>query len=89
MTADTGPPHGTTSPYEDLGSLPDEIQIREDEPALDQETKRQVVFRRDRQNPKIGSWHYLDTGESFEGTPHRPLFDFLERLGSHPGAESV
>jgi hypothetical protein len=86
---DTGPPHGTASPYEDLGTIPDEIQIREDEPALDQETQRQIVFRRDRQNPKVGNWYYLDSGENFEGIPHRPLFDLLERLGNHPQARST
>ncbi len=76
---DTGPPHGTASPYEDLGTIPDEIQIGDDEPALDQETNREVVFRRDQQNPKVGNWYYLDTGEGFDGIPYRPLFDLLDR----------
>jgi hypothetical protein len=60
---------GTASPYEDLGAIPSEIEIWEDEPALDQETNRPVVFRRDRENLKVGNWFYLDTGESFEGIP--------------------
>jgi hypothetical protein len=86
---DTGPPHGTATPYEELGAVPKGIEVREDEPAIDQETKRQVVIRRDRQNPKVGSWYYLDTGESFEGTPYRPLFDLLDSLGNRPEAESI
>ncbi|MGH2749812.1 MAG: hypothetical protein ACRDK3_02890 [Actinomycetota bacterium] len=85
---DTGAPHGTASPYEDLGSIPDEIQIREDEPAIDQETERQLGLRRDRQDPKVWSWHYLDTEERFDGIPYRPLFDFLERVGKPPEAGS-
>jgi hypothetical protein len=69
---------GTASPYEVLGAIPSEIEIWEVEPALDQE----VVFRRARENLKVGNWFYLDTGESFEGIPNRPLFDLLERLRS-------
>jgi hypothetical protein len=86
---DTGRPNRTASPYEDLGAIPDEIEVREDEPAIDQETKREVVRRRDRQNPKVGSWYYLDTGEGFEETPYRPLFDLLEGFGNRPEAKST
>jgi hypothetical protein len=81
---DKGMPYGTVSPQEDLGPLPEGIEVRESEPTIDPETGHLLEFRPDPQLPGRGKWHYSDTGSLFEGRAHHPpntaLFEFLEQI---------
>ena len=81
---DKGMPYGTVSPLEDLGALPEEIEVREMEPAIDLKTGQLLDFRPDSDRSGRGKWYDTDTGSPFEGTVHRPpnvaLFDFLTQI---------
>ena len=82
---DNGPPFGTASPYEFVGTLPDDIEVRESVDTFDSVTRRLVDFDRkpiseDDLKPK--GWFFIDTGEySREIRPctktYKPLFDYL------------
>lgn len=81
---DTGPPHGTASPLEDLGAVPEGIELKEYEPSTDQRNGRPVAFDRPVSQGGRG-WYYLDTGECDQeiragSRTYRPLFDYLESL---------
>ena len=82
---DNGPPFGTASPYEFVGTLPDDIEVRETVEAFDRETRRLVNFDRkpiseDDLKPK--GWFFIDTGEYSQDiractATYKPLFDYL------------
>jgi hypothetical protein len=83
---DNGPPFGTACPYEEVGLLPDNIEVKSNVDTFDQKTKRLVAFNKekgDEDRPK--GWYYIDTGEySREIRPttatYKPLFDYLKPL---------
>lgn len=91
---DTGAPFGTANPYEDMGELPEGIELRENDPPVDVKTGRRVEWRReeDADSGIVSRWYYIDDGtpmEFSEDEPvfpvtatYRPLFDFLDRLES-------
>lgn len=79
-----GSAFGTVLPEEDIGILPEEIEIREYVSTFDLTTKRLVGF--DKPLSKGGrGWYFLDTGEpSGDIEPrtktYQPLFDFLKAI---------
>jgi hypothetical protein len=85
---DNGPPFGTACPYEFVGTLPDDIEVRETVDTFDSVTRRLVDFDRkpiseDDLKPK--GWFFIDTGEySREIRPctatYKPLFDHLMNI---------
>lgn len=82
---DCGPPFGTVRPQEEVGVLPDEIELRTHEPTVDQYTSRLVAFDRTRQEDKMKGWYFTDTNEYSRSIRpvarlYRPLFDYLKTL---------
>ena len=82
---DTGAPHGTAHPQEDMGALPDGIATSETIGVrYDIKTKRPVEFDR---SPGLNSagfrgWYFTDTNEvssEIRSTidSNKPLFDYL------------
>ena len=79
---DTGAPHGTAYPLEELRELPDEIELKENTPTEDSKTGRLVAFDKPVKDGGKG-WYFLDTGESSQdirptSRTYQPLFDWLK-----------
>ena len=76
---DTGVPHGTAKPLEDLGFiLPEEILLKAYLPGVwCNQTGREIQLRTDGER----GWIYVDTGEAASGYGHtrnnKELFDWL------------
>jgi hypothetical protein len=81
---DTGEPHGTAYPIEDLGIVvPEDIDLREYTETIDLTTGRKVTF--DRYFCRCGGWKFFDTGERSDSIQpfsemNMPLFQFLDNL---------
>jgi len=79
---DTGAPHGTANPLEDVGVLPDDLKLESDLGTIDSVTRRVVDFNRDQK-----SWYFVDTGEFSKAiravlVRNTELFDFLDAFKS-------
>ena len=88
---DVGAPHGTVSPQEDLGAIPDDIEVRRYTSTVDKKTDRLVAFDRSISRGGRG-WYFTDTGESSKDIDpvsrmYMPLCDYLMKTidpeGSH------
>lgn len=85
---DTGPPHGTACPLEDLGPLPEGILPAENLGMICQKTGRLLRWVPDQQDPHaLGNWIYQDSDEpipAYESrtvTVNNPtLFDLLDAM---------
>jgi hypothetical protein len=81
---ETGAPFGTVRPLEDLGAVPDDLQIAESLGSIDRRNGRSVAFDRPVAAGGRG-WYYLDTGKANQkiepqGLSNKKLFDWLEAL---------
>jgi len=79
---DTGPPFGTVNPKEELGMLPDDIELSEDIGTIDGISRRPVVFEKSRSEGGKG-WVDKETGEPSSrptSVPNKKLFDYLKKL---------
>lgn len=81
---DQGAPYGTVCPQERVEFLPDDIQLRERMPTVDQRSNREVEFDAPVVDGGLG-WYFIDTGEpSTEIIPvsstYKPLYDYLDAL---------
>lgn len=81
---DTGPPYGTATPLEDIGEVPENINLVERHGSIDQVTKRPVAFDKPIRGGGRG-WYFVDTDEASEdirpiSVHNDKLFGFLESL---------
>jgi hypothetical protein len=80
---DNGPPYGTVQPLEDLGAdLPENIRLSENLPGTwNRERTREVEWRPDEPEGKVGKWYFKGTDEVHLGGgcvhDNKPLFDWL------------
>jgi len=79
---DTGPPFGTASPYEFVGTLPDDIEVRETVDTFDSVTRRLVDFDKEVEEGRPKGWYFIDTGEYSRSirpctASYKPLFEYL------------
>jgi hypothetical protein len=77
-------PHNTCTPLEDLGPMPDEIEIRPHDPTVDRATNREVFFDKPIRDGGKG-WCFKDTGEPSEeirpiGQQNETFYKYLESL---------
>jgi hypothetical protein len=90
---DNGAPYGTAHPKEDLGPIPDGVELRENGPPVCKKTGRPVTWRNESQywydgNPSTGRWCYEGTDEPIPEYPesqavspvNTALFDYLKPL---------
>lgn len=89
---DTGAPHGTAYPIEDLGALPDGVSPREFLGNVCKKTGRSIVWDAERYHPirpeNKGNWVYVDTRETIPEYPesqalmldNKALYDYMLAL---------
>lgn len=79
---DNGPPFGTARPYEYVGTLPDDIEVRETVDTFDSVTRRLVDFDKEVEEGRPKGWYFIDTREYSRSirpctASYKPLFDYL------------
>lgn len=73
-------PYGTACPLEDLGPMPDNIEVNETSGPVDKLTRRPVSY-----DPDAKSWRFTDTNELDDNIhairiENQPLFDWLTQV---------
>ena len=85
MHHDTGAPYGTVHPREDIGVLPEGIELRENEPTVDPDNGRELAFDKPRSQGGKG-WYYKDTGEQKTSNScptsrdNKAMFEYLDTI---------
>jgi hypothetical protein len=81
---DTGAPYGTAFPLDEIGVLPDKIELYESLNDIDEKTGRPVAFDKPKAEGGRG-WFFKDTGEAGDiravYIENKDLFDFLDGVG--------
>lgn len=69
---DTGAPHGTACPKEELQAIPEDIQVTTSLGTVDRENNRPIEFDKPVKEGGKG-WYYTDTGEAADQDTVRPM----------------
>jgi hypothetical protein len=83
---DNGPPYGTACPYEEVGLLPEGIEVKSNVDTFDQKTRRLVAFDNEKgEEDRPKGWYYIDTNEYSRGIRpttaiYKPLFNYLKPI---------